>query len=104
MGVGNGFYRFRNFVIAHSLFRSYYTLMLLHSLRAQHSWITLENGKTTADAMGDVWRGLEVVEAASRVGSDMLVRMFVRLFVRSFVRSLPLVRIFAPRRKNKTRE
>ena len=76
----------------------------LHSLRAQHSWITLENGKTTADAMGDVWRGLEVVEAASRVGSDMLVRMFVRLFVRSFVRSLPLVRIFAPRRKNKTRE
>ena len=81
-----------------------YTLVLLHSLRAQHSWITLENGKTTADAMGDVWRGLEVVEAASRVGSDMLVRMFVRLFVRSFVRSLPLVRIFAPRRKNKTRE
>ena len=38
------------------------------------SWITLEQGKTTADAMGDVWRGLEVVEAASRVGSEMLVR------------------------------
>ena len=37
-------------------------------------WITLENGKTTADAMGDVWRGLEVVEAATRVGTDMLVR------------------------------
>eukprot|EP00585_Thalassiosira_rotula_P012220 CAMPEP_0196130578 /NCGR_PEP_ID=MMETSP0910-20130528/902_1 /TAXON_ID=49265 /ORGANISM="Thalassiosira rotula, Strain GSO102" /LENGTH=607 /DNA_ID=CAMNT_0041389915 /DNA_START=97 /DNA_END=1920 /DNA_ORIENTATION=- len=35
-------------------------------------WITLENGKTTADAMGDVWRGLEVVEAATRVGCDML--------------------------------
>lgn len=35
-------------------------------------WITLEQGKTTADAMGDVWRGLEVVEAAARVGSDML--------------------------------
>lgn len=38
------------------------------------SWITLEQGKTTADAMGDVWRGLEVVEAATRVGTDMLVR------------------------------
>lgn len=36
-------------------------------------WITLEQGKTTADAMGDVWRGLEVVEAATRVGSEMLV-------------------------------
>ena len=36
-------------------------------------WITLEMGKTEADAMGDVWRGLEVVEAASRVGSEMLV-------------------------------
>ena len=36
-------------------------------------WITLEQGKTTADAMGDVWRGLEVVEAATRVGTDMLV-------------------------------
>ncbi|EJK50277.1 hypothetical protein THAOC_30774, partial [Thalassiosira oceanica] len=35
-------------------------------------WITLEQGKTTADAMGDVWRGLEVVEAAARVGSDMM--------------------------------
>ncbi|KAL7534896.1 hypothetical protein ACHAXR_008066 [Thalassiosira sp. AJA248-18] len=35
-------------------------------------WITLEQGKTTADAMGDVWRGLEVVEAATRVGSEML--------------------------------
>eukprot|EP00970_Alexandrium_tamarense_P009482 scaffold1899_cov182-Alexandrium_tamarense.AAC.2 len=29
-------------------------------------------GKTTADAMGDVWRGLEVVEASCRVGSEML--------------------------------
>ena len=36
------------------------------------SWITLENGKTMADAMGDVHRGLEVVEASSRVGVDML--------------------------------
>ncbi len=39
----------------------------------EQSWITLEQGKTTADAMGDVWRGLEVVEAATRVGSEMLV-------------------------------
>lgn len=36
-------------------------------------WITLEQGKTMGDAMGDVWRGLEVVEAAVRVGRDMLV-------------------------------
>jgi malonate-semialdehyde dehydrogenase (acetylating)/methylmalonate-semialdehyde dehydrogenase len=36
-------------------------------------WITLEQGKTVADAMGDVWRGLEVVEAATRVGGEMLV-------------------------------
>ena len=36
--------------------------------------LTLEQGKTTTDAMGDVWRGLEVVEAATRVGTDMLVR------------------------------
>jgi hypothetical protein len=42
-------------------------------LYRSNSWITLENGKTTADAMGDVWRGLEVVEMASRVGADMLV-------------------------------
>lgn len=36
-------------------------------------WITLEMGKTDGDAMGDVWRGLEVVEAAGRVGSEMMV-------------------------------
>jgi hypothetical protein len=40
-------------------------------------WITLEMGKTSVDAMGDVWRGLEVVEAASRVGSEMLVSVLV---------------------------
>ena len=45
-------------------------ISLLHT----ESWIALEQGKTTADAMGDVWRGLEVVEAATRVGTDMLVR------------------------------
>ena len=46
-----------------------------------HSWITLEQGKTTADAMGDVWRGLEVVEAATRVGSDMLVRIKIEYYL-----------------------
>ena len=44
------------------------------------SWITLEQGKTTADAMGDVWRGLEVVEAATRVGTEMLVSVDNREF------------------------
>jgi hypothetical protein len=29
--------------------------------RRKKNWITLENGKTTADAMGDVWRGLGMV-------------------------------------------
>jgi hypothetical protein len=49
---------------------------LLHKKEVREEiayWITLEQGKTTADAMGDVWRGLEVVEAATRVGSEMLV-------------------------------
>jgi len=36
-------------------------------------WITLEMGKTSQDAMGDVWRGLEVVEASCRAGVEMLV-------------------------------
>ncbi|KAL7516126.1 hypothetical protein ACHAWX_001176 [Stephanocyclus meneghinianus] len=35
-------------------------------------WITLEMGKTSQDAMGDVWRGLEVVEASCRAGVEML--------------------------------
>ncbi len=29
--------------------------------------------------MGDVWRGLEVVEAATRVGSEMLVRNIISI-------------------------
>lgn len=33
--------------------------------------ITLENGKTLQDAQGDVFRGLEVVETACMVGSEM---------------------------------
>ena len=42
-------------------------------------WITLEMGKTEGDAMGDVWRGLEVVEAAGRVGSEMMVSYLIVL-------------------------
>ena len=34
--------------------------------------ITIENGKTTADAMGDIHRGLEVVEAACQISSQLL--------------------------------
>jgi len=51
-------------------------------------WITLENGKTMADAMGDVWRGLEVVEAATRVGNDMLVRFIHVLHFECYALSL----------------
>jgi malonate-semialdehyde dehydrogenase (acetylating)/methylmalonate-semialdehyde dehydrogenase len=35
-------------------------------------WITLENGKTLADARGDVFRGLEVVETACNVADKLL--------------------------------
>lgn len=52
---------------------------VLHKLEVREEvahWITLEMGKTCQDAMGDVWRGLEVVEAAGRVGSEMLVSFF----------------------------
>ncbi len=58
---------------------------LLHKKEVREEiayWITLENGKTMADAMGDVWRGLEVVEAATRVGNDMMVSL-EKLFVAS---------------------
>jgi malonate-semialdehyde dehydrogenase (acetylating) / methylmalonate-semialdehyde dehydrogenase len=34
--------------------------------------ITLENGKTTADAMGEIFRGLEVVEAACQIAPQLL--------------------------------
>ena len=37
-------------------------------------WITLENGKTLADAKGDVIRGLEQVEAACWVAPQLLGR------------------------------
>jgi hypothetical protein len=52
-----------------------HNLTIISLQKTPPSWITLEQGKTTADAMGDVWRGLEVVEAATRVGSEMLVRI-----------------------------
>lgn len=52
-------------------------------------WITLENGKTMADAMGDVWRGLEVVEAATRVGNDMMVSLDWLCIARAFFTNSP---------------
>ena len=62
---------------SHNLFSRYNLFPNKNTLtHPPKSWITLEQGKTTADAMGDVWRGLEVVEAATRVGSEMLVRTF----------------------------
>jgi hypothetical protein len=42
-------------------------------------WITLEQGKTTADAMGDLWRGLEVVKAAKCIGNEML--LYFNIFI-----------------------
>jgi malonate-semialdehyde dehydrogenase (acetylating)/methylmalonate-semialdehyde dehydrogenase len=36
------------------------------------NWITLENGKTTADAKGDVFRGLEVVESACMMADRLM--------------------------------
>lgn len=35
-------------------------------------WITLENGKTLADARGDIFRGLEVVETACNVADKLM--------------------------------
>lgn len=35
-------------------------------------WITLENGKTLADARGDIFRGLEVVETACNMADKLL--------------------------------
>lgn len=35
-------------------------------------WITLENGKTMADARGDIFRGLEVVESACNIADKMM--------------------------------
>ena len=35
-------------------------------------WITLENGKTLADARGDVFRGLEVVESCCAIADRMM--------------------------------
>jgi malonate-semialdehyde dehydrogenase (acetylating)/methylmalonate-semialdehyde dehydrogenase len=35
-------------------------------------WITLENGKTLADAKGDIFRGLEVVETCCNMADKMM--------------------------------
>jgi malonate-semialdehyde dehydrogenase (acetylating)/methylmalonate-semialdehyde dehydrogenase len=35
-------------------------------------WITLENGKTLADARGDIFRGLEVVETACNMADKLM--------------------------------
>jgi malonate-semialdehyde dehydrogenase (acetylating) / methylmalonate-semialdehyde dehydrogenase len=53
-------------------------LQLQHLLRQEDNnrllaeWITVENGKTLADARGDVFRGLEVVETACHVAPHLL--------------------------------
>lgn len=47
-----------------------------HLLKEQHDEIATllskETGKTLADAKGDVWRGIEVVEQAANIGSNMM--------------------------------
>jgi malonate-semialdehyde dehydrogenase (acetylating) / methylmalonate-semialdehyde dehydrogenase len=53
-------------------------LQLQHLIRQEDNnrllaeWITVENGKTVADARGDVFRGLEVVETACHVAPHLL--------------------------------
>ena len=47
-----------------------HTHTLTHS--HTHTLPQLENGKTVADAKGDVFRGLEVVEYACHVAADMM--------------------------------
>ncbi len=47
-----------------------------HLLKEQHDEIATllssETGKTFADAKGDVWRGIEVVEQAANISSAMM--------------------------------
>ncbi|MGR5176421.1 CoA-acylating methylmalonate-semialdehyde dehydrogenase [Vibrio mediterranei] len=47
-----------------------------HLLKEQHDAIaqllSTETGKTIADAKGDVWRGIEVVEQAANIASNMM--------------------------------
>lgn len=47
-----------------------------HLLKEQHDELAIllssETGKTLADAKGDVWRGIEVVEQAANICSSMM--------------------------------
>lgn len=50
-----------------------------HLLKEHHDELaeilSKETGKTTADAKGDVWRGIEVVEQAANIASNMMGEM-----------------------------
>lgn len=50
-----------------------------HLLKEHHDelaqTLSLETGKTLADAKGDVWRGIEVVEQAGNIASNMMGEM-----------------------------
>ncbi|MCV5687988.1 aldehyde dehydrogenase family protein, partial [Escherichia coli] len=47
-----------------------------HLLKEQHDelaiLLSIETGKTLADAKGDIWRGIEVVEQAANICSSMM--------------------------------
>ena len=49
-----------------------YQSLIRHNMKDLATLITMENGKTTADAMGDIHRGLEVVEASCQISSQLL--------------------------------
>ena len=49
-----------------------YQALIRQNMNDLATLITIENGKTTADAMGDIHRGLEVVEAACQISSHLL--------------------------------
>ena len=49
-----------------------YQALIRNNMKDLATLITMENGKTTADAMGDIHRGLEVVEAACQISSQLL--------------------------------
>jgi malonate-semialdehyde dehydrogenase (acetylating) / methylmalonate-semialdehyde dehydrogenase len=56
--------------------RSRIMLQLQHLIREHQNklayYVTMENGKTITDAHGDVFRGLEVVESACHISSQLL--------------------------------
>ena len=53
------------------VFLEYQRLIRLHTAELA-AMLTTENGKTTADATGDIFRGLEVVETACQVTTHLL--------------------------------